>query len=361
MTDIEGSTRRWAEDADAMRAGLARHDAVLREAIESHGGWLFRHTRDGVVAAFAAQDAALGAAIAAQRRLELPVRMGICTGPVETRGDDYFGPALNRAARILEAGHGGQVLVAEATAVLIDGAELIGLGEYRLRDLLQPQRLWQARSTGLRDAFPPLRTLDAVLGNLPVQATSLLGREREVAGIVAVARLAEAKLVTLTGIGGVGKTRLSLQAAAEASRQFPDGAWFVPLAAVTDPAATAHAVAAVVGVTQQTGRTVEQSVAAALVGRRLLLVLDNCEHLIDEASSVERAIIDQCPRVRLLATSREALAIAGEQIYPVSPLGLGDGAASPRGRVVHRASPRGGARLPGGRCHRGHHRDLSAP
>jgi predicted ATPase len=327
MTDIENSTRRWAEQPDAMRVSLARHDATIREAIESSGGWLFKHTGDGVVAAFASARSAIDAAIIAQRRLELPVRMGICSGAVESRGDDYFGPALNRAARTMEVGHGRQVLVAASTASLVEGADLVDLGEHRLRDLSQPQPLWQVRAAGLQQDFPPLRTVDAVAGNLPSQSTSFLGREKDIADVIAM--LHRARLVTLTGIGGVGKTRLSLQVAAEVSPHFHDGAWLMQLAAVLDPAATGHAVAAVLGVTQQQGKTIEQSIVASLGGRRLLLVLDNCEHLIGEAAALARAIIAQCPRVTLLATSREALMIEGEQICPVAPLGFRDGIGSP--------------------------------
>ena len=154
MSDIEGSTRRWADQPDSMRAALARHDEVIADAVESNGGWLFKHTGDGIVAAFGSARAAIDAAIAAQRRLELPVRMGICSGAAELRGDDYFGPALNRAARTMEVGHGGQILVAASTASLIESADLIDLGEHRLRDLSQPQRIWQARATGLRRDFP---------------------------------------------------------------------------------------------------------------------------------------------------------------------------------------------------------------
>lgn len=327
MSDIEGSTRRWVDQPDGMRAALAKHDEVIADAVESNGGWLFKHTGDGIVAAFGSARAAIDAAIAAQRRLELPVRMGICSGAVELRGGDYFGPALNRTARTMEAGHGGQILVAASTASLMESFDLIDLGEHRLRDLSQPQRVWQARAADLRQDFPPLRTLDVAAGNLPSQSTSFLGRGHDIAEINAMLR--RARLVTLTGVGGVGKTRLSLQVAAAVSPNFQGGSWQVPLASVLDPSATAHAVAAVFGVTQQQGQTIEQSIVEALGGRQLLLLLDNCEHLINEAAALARAIIDQCPAVTLLATSREALTIEGEQVYPVAPLGFGEGIHSP--------------------------------
>jgi predicted ATPase len=326
-TDIEQSTRRWEEQPDDMRIALARHDRVMTEAIQGHGGWLFKHTGDGVIAAFATPRAALEAAIEAQRQLDLPVRMGICTGEAETRGDDYFGPVLNRAARTMAAGHGGQVLVAASTAAMVSGFDLADLGEHRLRDLAQPQRLFQLRAVGLRTSFPALKTLSAALGNLPARTTSLIGRDRDVAEVAAL--LHDARLVTLTGVGGVGKTRLAIQAAEAASHDFPDGVWMAEFAAVGDPAATGHTVAGVLGITQQPDRTIEQSVSAALAGRRLLLVLDNCEHLIDAIAGLAQEILTRCPQVVLLATSREALVVDGERVWAVPSLAFGDGAKSP--------------------------------
>ena len=217
ITDIEQSTRRWEQEPDAMRLALARHDVALREAIGGNGGWLFKHTGDGVVAAFATARSAIDAAIAAQRRLELPVRMGICTGETESRGDDYFGPALNRAARTMAAGHGGQVLVAASTAAIIENMHLVDLGEHRLRDLSKPQRLYQVVAEGLKQNFPPLQTLDHTPGNLPAQTTSFFGREKHLAEIAQL--LTDARLVTLAGVGGVGKTRLAVQVAAEVSKR----------------------------------------------------------------------------------------------------------------------------------------------
>ncbi|MHB8268407.1 ATP-binding protein [Bradyrhizobium sp.] len=327
FTDIEQSTRRWEEDPDAMRTALAAHDATLRQAVEDHGGWLFKHTGDGVLAAFARARPAIEAAIAAQRKLELPVRMGICTGEVEARDGDYFGPALNRSARTMAAAHGGQIVVAASTAAIVDDVALIDLGEYRLRDLSHPQRLFQVKADGLQESFPRLRTLDVSPGNLPAQTTSFLGRDKELVEVVALLR--EARLLTLTGVGGVGKTRLAIQVAAETSANYRDGAWFVELAGIADPAAIGHVVAAVLGVAQQPGRTIEQSIASALAGQQLLLVLDNCEHLIDAAAALAGRIITQCKQVDVLATSREALMVDGERIHPVPSLGFRDGAQSP--------------------------------
>src|SRR5690349_20111703 len=209
FTDIEGSTRRWEADAESMRAALLAHDKVLRTAIEAHDGFLFSHTGDGVVAAFGSPKAAVDAAVDAQRRLELPVRMGIATGEAELRDGDYFGTVLNRAARIMAAGHGGQVLVADSTAGLLSDVELANLGTRRLRDVANPITVFQLKAPGLRDDFPPLRTLDVIPGNLRPAASSLVGREAEVAKIVEAVR--SRRMVTLTGVGGVGKTRLALE------------------------------------------------------------------------------------------------------------------------------------------------------
>jgi class 3 adenylate cyclase len=309
MTDIEQSTRRWDAEPAVMQGALAKHDATLRAVIADNAGWVFKHTGDGVIAAFAAARSAIDAAIAAQRGLELPVRMGICTGAAEARDDDYFGPALNRAHRTMEAGHGGQVLVAASTAALVSGIDLVDLGEYRLRDLSEPQRLYQVRAEGLRENFAPLRTRDAALGNLPSQATSLLGREKDLAGVTALLR--KARLVTLTGVGGVGKTRLAIQVASQMLPEFREGTWLVELAGVGDPAAVGHAVASVIGVTTQPEKTIERSIVASLSGRRLLLALDNCEHLLDAVATLAEAIVAHCPLVTVLATSREALLIDG--------------------------------------------------
>ena len=216
FTDVEGSTRRWEADADGMRAALAAHDEVLRSAIEAHGGFLFKHTGDGVCAAFASPRSAVDAAVAAQRALELPVRMGIATGEAELREGDYFGAVLNRAARVMAAGHGGQILLAESTAGLLSGVDLVDLGPRRLRDLPTPVGVFQVRAPGLRTEFPPLRALDASPGNLRPAITSFIGRESEVAEVQAA--LQAHRLVTLTGVGGVGKTRLATRSRGAAGR-----------------------------------------------------------------------------------------------------------------------------------------------
>ncbi len=318
FTDVEGSTRRWENDADAMRVALAAHNAVLRKGIEGHGGCLFKHTGDGVCAAFSSPRSAVDVAVAAQRALELPVRMGIATGEAELREGDYFGAVLNRAARVMAAGHGGQILVADSAAGLLSGVDLIDLGPRRLRDVPTPVGVFQVQAPGLQTDFPPLRALDTSPGNLRPATTSLIGRESEVGDIEAAVRAH--RLVTLTGVGGVGKTRLAVEVASQVVDEFPDGVWVFELAAVTDPAAVPDAVAAVLGITQQPGKTVSESVAAALEGRVRLLVLDNCEHVLDAAADLIEAILAQSATVRIVATSREGLAVPDEQVWPVRSL-----------------------------------------
>jgi len=209
FTDVEGSTRRWENDAESMKEALAGHDEVLRQVIETHGGFMFKHTGDGVCAAFGSPKAAVDAAVAAQRSLELPVRMGIATGEAELRDGDYFGAVLNRAARVTAAGHGGQILLADSTAGLLSGVDLIDLGPRRLRDLPTPVGVFQVRAPGLRTDFPPLRALDASPGNLRPATTSFIGRESELDEVQAAVKAH--RLVTLTGRGhrSGGDTRCS--------------------------------------------------------------------------------------------------------------------------------------------------------
>jgi predicted ATPase/class 3 adenylate cyclase len=323
FTDVEGSTRRWEADADAMRVALAAHDEVLRRAVTAHGGWLFKHTGDGVCAAFASPRSAVDAAVAAQHELKLPVRMGIATGEAELREGDYFGAVLNRAARVMAAGHGGQILLADSTAGLLSRVDLVDLGPRRLRDVPTAVGLFQVRATGLGTDFPPLRALDASPGNLRPLVTSLIGRESEVTEVEAALR--SHRLVTLTGVGGVGKTRLALEVASQLADGFPDGVWVFELDTVADPAAVPDAVAAVLGITQQPGKTLTDSVAATLAGRVRLLVFDNCEHVLDAAADLVGTILTQSATVKVLATSREGLGIADEQLWPVPSLDIGAG------------------------------------
>jgi predicted ATPase len=244
--------------------------------------------------------------------------MGIATGVVEQRGDDYVGTVLNRTARVMAVGHGGQIVVAASTAGLVEGEVLVDLGEHRLRGLAGWHRLFQVRAPSLREDFPPLRTASVDPGNLPRTSTRLVGREREVAEIVELLRVHP--LVTLTGVGGVGKTRLAVEVAATVSPGLPDGVWIVELAAVGDSSDVADAVATVLGVTARADQDLIDTVAGALVARHLLLVLDNCEHVIDAVSVVAAALLARAPHVGLLATSREALALPAEHLWTVPSL-----------------------------------------
>ena len=326
FTDVEGSTRRWEADAQTMRAALAAHDEVLRRAVSAYGGYLFKHTGDGVCAAFASPKSAVDAAIAAQRELELPVRMGIATGEAELRDSDYFGAVLNRAARVMAAGHGDQVLVADSTVRLLSGVELVDLGQHRLRDLPELIGVFQVSGSGLRSQFPPLRTLTRRVGNIRPPVSTFIGRETELPKIAAEA--CRSRLVTLTGVGGVGKTRLAVEVARHLRDEFPDGIWLLELAAVSDPDAVPDAIAAVFGVTQRPGTSMAESVAEAMEGKTQLLVVDNCEHLRDAAAEVIETILARSSTVHILATSREGLGLADEHLWAVPSLDVHAGTNS---------------------------------
>ncbi len=267
-----------------------------------------------------------GAAVDAQLLLGLPVRMGLATGTAEQRGEDYFGPALNRAARVMAVGHSGQILLSNSTAALVSDVDLVDLGEHRLRDLSGVAHLFQVRADGLASEFPRLQTVDAVPGNLAAQATSFVGRDVEVKELAELVRAH--RLVTLTGVGGVGKTRLAVQVAAELIPEFGDGVWLVELAPVGDPGAVPDAVATALGVSPQAGRSVTASVAETLAGRRLLVVLDNCEHVLDAAGDLVEAILAASSTVSVMATSREGLRVGGEHLWPVPSLDVAEGAGS---------------------------------
>jgi predicted ATPase/class 3 adenylate cyclase len=335
FTDIEGSTQRWEQYPDAMQAALARHDELLRAAIEQHSGHVVKTTGDGFLAAFgSAADAALAAIVAQQSLADepwpdepgpLPVRMGLHSGEAQARDGDYYGTALNRAARLMSVGHGGQVLLSGSTEALLGGSlppevSVVDLGLHRLRDLAEPVAVFQLVHSALRSTFPPLRSLDVLPGNLPVQLTSFVGRERELRQITGA--LASARLVTLTGTGGVGKTRLALQAAADVLPRFADGAWLCELAGAGDASAMVELVAATLRVVPRVGRTAEESILDFLVAKRIVLVLDNCEHLLDPVGCFVEAVLQSCAEVSVLATSREGLAVPGEQLLPLRSLGV---------------------------------------
>ncbi len=326
FTDVEGSTRLWAAAPEAMGAALERHDDIVRHAIEANGGYVFATGGDGFAAAFARVADAAAAAAFAQELLTgeawpdaapVRVRMALHTGDAAERGGDYFGPALNEAARLMAIGHGGQVLCSAVTAALLPPElGLVDLGDHRLRDLTSARRVFQLGN----GEFPPLRSLNAYRTNLPVQPSRFVGREEELRRVAAA--LAQARLVTLTGVGGVGKTRLALQAAADALPSFPDGVWLVELAGLVDPSMVAEVVATVLGVPSVMGRSAQQALPDFVASRRLLLVLDNCEHLIDAAAEVAEALVSASETCQVVATSREGLAVAGERVVPVPPMSV---------------------------------------
>jgi predicted ATPase/class 3 adenylate cyclase len=334
FTDLEGSTRLWEQHPAAMRPALERHDALLRAAVETAGGTVVKTTGDGLHAVFTTTRAALDAALAAQRSVAaepwavpggLRVRMGLHTGDAVARDGDYYGPATNRAARVMSSAHGGQVVVSHATEEILrdalpDDVALIDLGEHRLPDLARPERIFQVVTEGLTREFPPLRALDAVPGNLPGQLTSFVGRvvEREA---IADALLAS-RLVTVTGVGGVGKSRIAIQIALDIGPRFADGAWLCELTTAHDAEELAQVVAATLGVLARPATTLADSIIDALRMRELVLVLDNCEHIVEAVGHLAAGLLHDCPGVRILATSREALGIAGEQVWPLTALEL---------------------------------------
>ena len=287
--------------------------------------------------------------------------MGLESGAAYERDGDYFGPVPNRAVRIMAAASGGQILVGAGTAAaaeLTGPVELVDVGDHRLKDLDRPERLFQVVVDGLQPRFPPIRAQDSYRGNLPTPAANLIGRADALAELVDLVRAS--RLVTLTGVGGVGKTRLALEVAAELAAELPDGVWFVELAPVAAGAAVPDAIATAMGVTPQAGVPVMHTVADVLSGRRLLLVLDNCEHVVDAAADAVEWLLARCATVRVLATSREALQVAGEQRRLVLPLTLDGEQRVAGGDVVRRTGPRPEQphrlRRAGNRCRR--HRDL---
>jgi predicted ATPase/class 3 adenylate cyclase len=328
FTDIETSTQQWEAAPEEMRDALARHDEILRSAFEANRGRVFAAGGDGFAVAFHRAGDALAAAIEAQRNLSVEqwpqvatirVRMGLHTGEAEERDGNYFGTAVNRAARLMAISHGGQVICSEVTAGLVAAeATMVDLGEHRLRDLSAPQRVFQVLGTGLADRFPPLTSLDSYPGNLPLASTRFVGREGMVREVAKA--LKDSRIVTITGVGGVGKTRLAVQVAADRLAEFPDGVWLIELGGVGDPGSVEEVVASSIGVQARPGQPLGKSLLDFLRGRKLLLLVDNCEHLVAPVATLVERIIAECPRVQVLATSREGLAVGGERVLPLAPM-----------------------------------------
>ncbi len=322
FTDIEGSTQMWETAPDVMRLALERHDGLTRAAIEAHDGYVFATGGDGFCVAFAGADGALASALEIQAALgaeEWPdeavirVRMGVHTGEAAERDGDYFGPAVNRAGRLMATAHGGQVVCSQSTATLVDDpGRLVSLGEHRLRDLAAAEQVFQVGD----GHFPMLRSVDAVPTNLPTMRTELIGRSDDV---VALGELVgRERLVTLTGTGGVGKTRLALAVAAAKTADFADGCWLVELSPVDDRDELVKAVAAAMGAQAMTA----EAVGNYLSDRRALIVLDNCEHVLDDAAELVDAAMAVAPGVHVLTTSREPLGLEGERVRRVQSLGV---------------------------------------
>jgi predicted ATPase/class 3 adenylate cyclase len=336
FTDLKTSSSLWEEEPEGMRAALARHDSLLATAVAGRGGQVLKHTGDGVLAVFATADAAVAAAVDAQRALvdedwgavgSLRARMGLHTGVAEERDGDFFGPVLNRAARLMGMAYAGQVICSQATADLVRDSTagdiaFIELGAYQLRDLQRPEVVFQVTHPALPADFPRLLATSSVAGNLPRQVTSFVGHEADFGTIAG--ELEHTSVVTLTGVGGVGKTRLALEVAGRLASEYRDGAWLCRLEGVRQGDAVPDAVLEVFGIEPGQGAGAEPALIRFLRSKRLVLVLDNCEHLLRPVARLIREIIEACGEVRILATSREGLGVAGERIFAVASLDVPD-------------------------------------
>lgn len=349
FTDVEGSTRLWEYSPTEARAMLARHDALFEAAVDAAGGWVVRPRGEGDsrFAVFRLAREGVSAALDFQRAMAsepwphaFRVRAALNTGDADLRDGDYYGSAVNRCARLRGLAHGGQTLLAETTADLVadtlpDGAVLRDLGSHLLKDLSRPERVFQLGHADAPEEFPPLASLDALPTNLPGQLTVFVGREREVAEVAQLIRAA--RLVTLTGAGGVGKTRLALQVAADLVDDHPHGVWFVDLARVSGPEVVPAVVARAIGARGTEEGATFDTIRDHLGDRSTLLVLDNCEHLLAACAELVETVLLGCPNVKVLATAREALGSAGEVSWRVPSLSLPD--ADPRSPHGDNAAP----------------------
>jgi predicted ATPase/class 3 adenylate cyclase len=323
FSDVEGATQLWATHRQAMSAAITRHDELVRQATADHDGYVFATGGDSFGVAFNRTSDAVSwatdvqAAIASETwppNTGIAVRIGLHTGEAEERGGNYFGPAVNVAARIAAAGHGGQTLVSGVAATLLDGGDVVDLGTFRLDGLVADQHILQVG----RGDFPPLRTEDSRRGNVPRRLGRLIGRQDELASLRDV--FEHRQIVTLIGPGGIGKTRLAVAAARMSDAYLPDGAWMIELAGITSSADVPRAVADALDVSESPARSLTDSIVTALEDHHALLVLDNCEHVIDGAADLAAVVVERCVGVRVLATSREGLGLTGEQLIAVAPL-----------------------------------------
>lgn len=344
FTDIEGSTILWQQHPDAMTQALSRHHTLLNESITSYGGYVFQIIGDAFCAAFSTANDGLNAALDAQRALAaekwgetgaIRVRMALHTGIAEIQAGEYTsgeyisGLTMSRAARLLSAGHGGQILLSLPTSELVhdrlpEGVSLIDLGSHRLKDLVRPEQIYQVAVTDLPQDFPHLKTLDSHPHNLPVQLTSFIGRSKELTELIALLAEPTRRMLTLIGTGGTGKTRLALQLAADRIDDFEEGAWFVDLSAIDDPQLVLQTVCRTWELRGQPGYPLIDSLKDYLRHKRLLLILDNCEHLLDICAHLSRELLENAPGLRLLATSRELLGVPGEVLYRLPALSTPD-------------------------------------
>jgi len=335
FTDLENSTQLWEHSPQDMHTAMAQHDALLTESIARQEGQIVKSTGDGFHAVFKSPADAILAALEGQKSFcgqtwpestgPLKVRMGLHTGDSEARDGDFFGPTLNRAARVMDIAHGGQVLLSEATASLAKNylpkeVILLDKGQHRLKGIASLEHIYQLSTDGLQSDFPPLRSLEAYKHNLHRQLTSFIGRENELSEVKTL--LAETQLLTLLGPGGTGKTRLMLQVAEEVIDQYPDGVWLVELAPLTNPNKLPDRVAAALNVQEQPGRTILDTLHDYLRQKELLLLLDNVEHLVRECAEFVVNLLEHCPEITILVTGREALFISGEITRQIPSLSL---------------------------------------
>ncbi len=348
LTDVEGSTQLWDQHHDAMSIALMRHDALLRAGIEQHRGTIIKDKGEGdsFFSVFRGAADAVGAACAIQRALfaepwptptPLRVRMALHTGEAELRDQDYFGPVINRCARLRAIAHGGQVLLSQVTADRVrdhlpDGIDLKDLGWHRLKDLQQPEHIFQLVIPDLPITFPALKSLEAIPNNLPTQLTSFIGREKEMKAVKD--QLKTTRLLTLIGTGGSGKTRLALQVTVDLLEEYPDGIWLVELGTLTDPTLVPQAVASVLGIREEpdrsglaggkTSRPLLTRLIDSLQRKKLLIILDNCEHVVDACALLAEALLRACPNLQIMTTTRGALGVTGETAWRVPSMSLPD-------------------------------------
>ena len=335
FTDLEGSTRLWQQYPEAMKSVLARHDDIIRTAVEEAGGQIVKSTGDGVHAVFSSAERGLRACIAAQKHLQqeawpetgtLHVRMGMHMGEAQERGGDYFGTTVNRAARLMSAAHGGQVLLSASVAGVLEGhlpegVALRDLGEHRLKDLLQADHIYQLVHPQLPADFPTLASLSLLPNNLPIQPTVFVGRQFELKEVHERLTSKAVRLLTLLGPGGTGKTRLALQSGAELVDHFLDGTYFIDLAPFRKSNDVLTMIARTIGLTESTNGSMLEDLKDQLQEKEMLLLLDNFEQ-VTSAGLQMAELLRYCPHLKLLTTSREALHVRGEYLYPVPPLGL---------------------------------------